>query len=84
MSILKAQVSFPSNFASPFSAIKYNSLVLFYLKNYMLWSKGNPLKCNFFRLSSIQVKMRQVPHVNVETTSQFLSKFCIILHCHNT
>ena len=25
-----------------------------------------------------------IPHVNFETTSQFLFKFCIILHCHDS
>ena len=26
----------------------------------------------------------KIPHVNFELTSQFLFKFCIILHCHDT
>ena len=25
----------------------------------------------------------QIPHVNFEMTSQFLFKFCVILHCHD-
>ena len=33
--------------------------------------------------SSARVKIRQIPHVNFELTSQFLFKFCIILHCHD-
>ena len=33
------------------------------------------------RLSS-QVKIRQIPYVNFETTSQFLFRFFIILQCH--
>ena len=32
-------ITFPENFASFFSAIKYNSSVLFHLKHYTLWSK---------------------------------------------
>ena len=32
------------------------------------------------RLSSAQVKICQIPYVNFETTSWFLSKFCIPLH----
>ena len=33
---------------------------------------------------SARVKICQIPHVNFELTSQFLFKFCIILHCHDT
>ena len=32
--------------------------------------------------SSAQVKICQIPHVNFETTSRFLSKFCIIFKGH--
>ena len=41
------------------------------------------LKHKFFRLLSAQVKIYEVPHVNFKTTSQFLFKFCVILHCHD-
>ena len=34
------------------------------------------------KLSSAQVKISQIPNVNFETTSCFLSKFCIALQCH--
>ena len=37
----------------------------------------------FLRLSSAQVKICKIPHVNFETTSKFLFKFCIILHSHD-
>ena len=46
--------------------------------------KRSTLKWKFLRLSSARVKIRQIPHVNFEMTSQFLFKFCIILHCHDT
>ena len=36
-----------------------------------------------FSLSTARIKIRQIPHVNLETTSQFPFKFCIILHCHD-
>ena len=36
------------------------------------------------RFLSAQVKIRQIPHVNFEMTSQFFFTFCIILHCHDT
>ena len=63
MPFLKAQVSFPLNFASILSAIR-------------------GIKWTFFRLSSAQVKMSEILYVNLETTSQFLSKFCIPLQFH--
>ena len=39
------------------------------------------LKCKFLRHFSAWVKVRQISHVNFETTSQFLFKFCIIHEC---
>ena len=84
MSFLKAQVSFPSNVASIFSAIKQNSPILFLAQTLYTLFKRSPLKCKFFRFSSARVKICQIPHVNFELTSRFLFKFCIILHCHGT
>ena len=43
--------------------------------------KRSPLKWKFLILSSAQVKICQILYVNFETTSQFLFKFCVILHC---
>ena len=45
---------------------------------------SSPLKWQSLRLSNARVKIHQIPHVNFELTSQFLFKFCIILHCHDT
>ena len=42
----------------------------------------SPLKWNFLRLSSAQVKSCQIPSANFERTSRFLSKFCISLLFH--
>ena len=39
-SVLKQQVSFSPNFASPFSVMRHNSSLLFHLKRYMHWTKG--------------------------------------------
>ena len=36
---LKPRVSFPLNFASPFSVMIHNSYEIFWLKYYMLWTK---------------------------------------------
>ena len=82
----KAKVRFPSNsnFASIFSAIKHNSSILFLAQTLYTLVKCNLLKCKFLRFSSARVKICPIPLVNFELTSQFLFKFCIILHCHDT
>ena len=48
--------------------------------------KRCPLKCKYLRLSSGRVKIRQIPYVNFETTSWFLSKFAslFIFMTHNS
>ena len=71
MSILKAQVSFPSNFASIISAIKYNSSILFLAQILYTLVKSRPLKCKVLRFSSARVKIRQITHVNFGLTSHF-------------
>ena len=84
MSFLKVQVTFRSSVASILSAIKHNSSILYLAQTLYTLVKGSPLKCKFLRFSSAQVKIHQIPHVNFKLTSQFLFKFCIILHCHDT
>ena len=79
MSFLKAQVIFPSNFASASSAIKHNSSIIFLAQTLCTLVKSSPLKCKFFRFLSVRVKIRQIPHINFELKSQFLFKFYIIL-----
>ena len=44
--------------------------------------KRSPLKWKFLRLSSAQAKICQFCYANFETTSRFLSKFCIPLLFH--
>ena len=39
----------------------------------------SPLKWKYLRLLSVQFKICQTPYVNFETTSRFISKFCIPL-----
>ena len=84
MSFLKARVSFLSDVASIFSAIKQNSPILFLAQTLYILFKRSPLKCKFFRFSSAWVKICQIPRVNFELASQFLFKLFIILHCHDT
>ena len=47
MSYLKLQLSFSSNFASLFIVTKDNSSVLFYVKLYMIWTKGTNQSAKF-------------------------------------
>ena len=44
--------------------------------------KRSPLKWKSLRLLSARVKFCQTPYANFETTSRFLSKFCIPLQFH--
>ena len=44
--------------------------------------KRRLIKWNFLRLLSAQVKICRIPDANFETTSRFLSKFCITLQFH--
>ena len=70
----KPQVSFSSNFLSLFSVKKDNSSILFLAQALYTLVKKNPLKYKFLRFLSGRVKICQIPHVNFETTSQFLFK----------
>ena len=85
MSFLKAQVSFVSTFSSIFSANKDNSSVLF-SSNIIYFGQRSQLKSKVFRLSSVLVKCRQIPHVNFERISQFLLNFesFLIAMTHNS
>ena len=56
--------------------------IYIYIYIYTLF-KRNPLKWKFFGLSSARVKICQIPHVSFEMTSQFLFKFCVVLHCND-
>ena len=82
MSFLKAQVSFPSNIAWIFSAIKQNSAILFLVQRLCTLFKRNPLKCKFFGFWSARVKICEIPHVIFESASQFFFKYCINIQCH--
>ena len=68
MSFLKAQVSFPSNFASVFSAIIHNPSVLFLAQKLHTLVKNRPFKFKFLRFLSARVRIRQIPLVYFELT----------------
>ena len=79
------------NYKSLFLKILHHSLMswkmtplYFFSSSIICFGQRSHLKCKFFRLSSAQVKIRQIRHVNLKTTRQFLFNFCVILHCHGT
>ena len=73
VSFLKAQVSFPWNFASIFSPIKHNSSVTTFFSSNIIY---------FGQKEAVMVKICQIPHVNFEATGQFPCKFYITLQYH--
>ena len=75
----KPQVSFSSSFAS-----LSNFMTTFLAQTLYTLVKGSPLKCKVLRFLSARVKIRQIPYINFEKTSQFLFRFFIILQCHYT
>ena len=56
---------------------KHKSVFFEILQQYPVPS--NIIPCKFLRFLSARVKIRQIPRVNFELTSQFLFKFCNIL-----
>ena len=80
MSFLEKNVSSPSNFASLFSVMRHNSSVLFLLNLYTLCKKV-ALEVQISRLSTVCMKINQIPYFIFQATSQFYLKFCITLQC---
>ena len=60
-------ISFPWNFASPFSVMTQNSSEIFLLNYYPL-DKKNPIKVQVLRLLWALMKVHPIPHVSFETT----------------
>ena len=73
MSFFKPQVSFPLNFASPFSFMAHNPSETFKLKRYMLWTK----RVHQWTVFQTVMKVHPIPHAIFETTR---SGFIQILH----
>ena len=67
-----------------YSVPSSKTLLYFLVQTWYTLFKRSPLKCKFFRFLSARAKIRQIPHVSFETTSQFPFKFCVIRHCHDT
>ena len=80
MSFLKAQVSFPSNFASILCAIKHNSSVTFLARAYTLVTK-RPLKHKFQVLGSKFIKfIMSFLKRQVNFSPIFVSFFIVMTH----
>ena len=75
VSFLEAQVSFLSNFASIFSAIKHNSSTLFLAQTLYILCLRIQLKSIFFRVKSFRVKILKWP---VNSSLNFASFFIVV------
>ena len=79
----------PGNFQNKSGSSAFNWVLPFYFLKWNCYFSACKQKFlestsrKFLRFSSARVKICQIPHVNFELTSQFLFKFCIILHCHD-
>ena len=82
MSILKLASRFLSKFCVPLQLHERLFLCSFLAQAIYTLLNGIPLKRKSLRLSSAPVKFCQIPSANLETTSRFLSKFCILLQFH--
>ena len=78
MSFWKAEVSFPSNFASIFSTIKHNTYIHFYLKHYSLCSKEDH-SSEIFRSKFVKFLM-SILKQHVNSSSNFASFFIVMTH----
>ena len=73
---------FISKFCIPFQFHERLFVCTFLAQSIYTLLIRSPLKWKSLRLSSAQVKICQIPYANFETTSRFLSKFCIALQFH--
>ena len=80
--ILKLQVDSSTNFVSLFSFMKDYSSLFFLAQIIYTLLKRTSLKWKFLRLLRARVKCCQIPYANFQTTSRFLSKFCIPFQFH--
>ena len=82
MPILKRQVTSAPIFVSFFSFIKDYFSVIFLAQTIYILLKKSQIKWKFLRFWSAWVKFCQIPYANFETTSRFLSNFCMFLQFH--
>ena len=73
---------FPLQILYPFT-VSWKIIPLYvFSSNNIYFTQKELIKMNFLRLLSARVKFFQAPYANFETTSRFLSKFCIPLQFH--
>ena len=70
-------------FASLFSFMTHNFSIIFYLNLYLLQTK-RAITVQISTLPTACLKINQIPYVIFQATSQFVFKFCIPFHCHDT
>ena len=73
---------FLSKFCIPLQFNERFFLITFLAQTIYTLLKRSSLQWKFLRLSNARVKFCQTPYGNFETTTRFLSKFCISLQCH--
>ena len=73
---------FLSKFCIPLQFHERLLLCTFLAERIYTFLKTSPLKWKFLRRSSALVKFCQIPYANFQTTSRFLSKFCVPLQFH--
>ena len=76
MSFVKSQVSFPLNFASPFSVVTYNPSETFGW-NIIPFGQKEPINVQFLRPLNAVMKVLPILHANFETTR---SGFIQVVH----
>ena len=62
----------------------HNSPINFKLTHFLLWIKALKKRPNFYTFERALVKICQILHVILESTSQFAFKFYINLQCNQT
>ena len=76
--------SIPFQIFYPSSVLWKITLLYFFSSNNIYFAQKEYIKMKILmRLSSARVKIRQIPHVNFKMTSQFLFRFCVVVHCHD-
>ena len=67
------------------SSVSWKITPLYYFSsNSIYFAQKEHIKVKIFETFKCSGQNLSTSHVSFETTSQFLFKFCIILHCHDT
>ena len=75
--------SIPYQILYPSSVSWKITSLYFFSSNNIYFAQKEPMKVNIFEtFLSAQIKICQIPYVNFEMTSRFLSKFCFPLQFH--